>query len=259
MTAPVLFEVTDGIAWITLNRPEVMNAINAAMREALPVAIRAAEADAAVRVLVLRGAGERAFCAGADIKEFVEVPSPAEFRQSRAHESWIHAFDQARKPILASIQGHCLGGGLEIALACDIRIAAEEAAFGLPETGLGIMTGVGGSQRLPRVAGMGWALDMMLTGERIAASRAREIGLVTRVVPGAELTGATEALARHLAARPPMAMAMAKEAVRSAMDLPLRDGQRLEVDLLALLLNTEDRLEAARAFREKRPPRFTGR
>jgi enoyl-CoA hydratase/carnithine racemase len=255
----VLLDIADGIAWVTLNRPEAMNAVSAAMRQELPAAIRAAEADASVRVLVLRGAGPRAFCAGADIKEFVEVPQPADYRQSRVHDSWIAAFDAARKPILASIHGVCLGGGLEIALACDIRIAAEDASFALPETGLGIMTGIGGSQRLPRVVGMGAALDMILTGERIAGTRAREIGLVTRVVPAAELAAATEALARHLASRPPMAMAFAKEAVRGAMDLPLRDGMRLEVDLLTLLLNTEDRLEAARAFREKRAPSFTGR
>jgi enoyl-CoA hydratase/carnithine racemase len=259
MTDPVLLESADGIAWITLNRPEAMNALNMAVREALPQAIRHAETDPAVRAIVLRGAGERAFCAGADIKEFAEVASPAEYRQSRVHESWIRAFDEARKPLIASIHGVCLGGGLEIALACDIRIAAEDALFGLPETGLGIMTGVGGSQRLPRVVGMGVALDMILTGERIPAARAREIGLVTRLVPRAELHAATSALAAHLAARPPMAMAFAKEAVRNALDMPLRDGMRLEVGLLTLLLNTEDRLEAARAFREKRAPRFTGR
>jgi enoyl-CoA hydratase/carnithine racemase len=259
MSEPVLLEVADRIAWITLNRPDAMNALNTAVREALPRAIRTAEADPEVRVLVLRGAGERAFCAGADIKEFVAVDSPPQLRQSRVHESWIRAFDEARKPVIASIHGVCLGGGLEISLACDIRIAADDALIGLPETGLGIMTGVGGSQRLPRVVGLGAALDMMLTGERISAARAREIGLVTRVVPRAELHAATTALAAHLAARPPMAMAFAKEAVRSAMDLPLREGMRLEVDLLTLLLNTEDRLEAASAFREKRPPNFSGR
>ena len=259
MTATVLLEIRDRIGWITLNRPEAMNALSTRVREELPAALRAAAADPEVRVLVLRGAGERAFCAGADIKEFVEVPSPTDYRQSRVHESWIAAFDAVRKPLLASIHGHCLGGGLEIALACDIRIAAEDALFGLPETGLGVMTGVGGSQRLPRIVGMGQALDMILTGERIPAARAHAIGLVTRLVPRAALAAETEALAARLAARPPIAMQFAKEAVRAALDLPLRDGMRLEVDLLTHLLNTEDRLEAARAFREKRPPTFAGR
>jgi enoyl-CoA hydratase/carnithine racemase len=259
MTPTVLLETREQIAWITLNRPEAMNALSQQLRAELPAAIRAAEADPEVRVLVLRGAGERAFCAGADIKEFVEVPAPPLYRQARTPESWISAFDATRKPILASIHGHCLGGGLEIALACDMRIAAEDAQFGFPETGLGIITGVGGSQRLPRVVGHAIALDMMLTGERIDAARALAMGLITRLVPRAALAAETEALAARLAARPPMAMAFAKEAVRAAFDLPLRDGMRLEVDLSTHLLNTEDRLEAARAFREKRKPHFTGR
>lgn len=260
MTAPfVLLEVAEAIAWVTLNRPEARNAMNAATRAQLAAAMRAAEADERVRAIVLRGAGEHGFCAGADIKEFVEHPDPNGFRNNRGFDSWIKPFDEARKPILASIHGHCLGGGLEVALACDMRIAAEDAVFALPETGLGVITGVGGSQRLPRVVGMGAALDMILTGERIAAPRALAMGLVSRVVPRADLAGATRELAARLAARPPLAMAYAKEAVRAALDLPLRDGMKLEVDLSALLLNTEDRLEAARAFREKRAPEFKGR
>ncbi len=255
----VLTETRDHIAWVTLNRPEAMNALSMQLRADLAAAIRAAEADPEVRVVVVRGAGDRAFCAGADIKEFVEVPSPPAYRQARVPDSWISPFDLTKKPIIASIHGFCLGGGLEVALACDIRIAAEDAQFGLPETGLGIMTGVGGSQRLPRMVGLAQALDMILTGDRIDGKRAREIGLVTRVVPRADLAAETEALAQRLAARPPTAMAFAKEAVRAAQDLPLRDGMRLEVDLLTHLLNTEDRLEAARAFREKRKPQFTGR
>lgn len=259
MSEVVLLEVSDGVAWVTLNRPNAMNALSMEVREALPKALRAAEADPAARVIVLRGAGERAFCAGADIKEFVEVASPVEYRQARVPESWISGFDAAKKPVIASIHGFCLGGGVEIAVACDLRVCSEDAVFALPETGLGVITGVGGSQRLPRLVGMGMALDMILTGERIPAARAREIGLVTRVVPRAELAAATAELAKRLAARPPTAMAFAKEAIRAALDMPLRDGMRLEVDLLTLLLNTEDRLEAARAFREKRAPSFTGR
>jgi enoyl-CoA hydratase len=259
MSEVVLLEVAEGIAWVTLNRPEAMNALSAELRTELDKAIRTAEADETARVIVLRGAGERAFCAGADIKEFVEVASPVEYRQTRVPESWISGFDMSKKPIIASIHGFCLGGGVEIAVACDLRIASEDAVFALPETGLGVITGVGGSQRLPRLIGMGQALDMILTGERIPAARAREMGLVTRVVPRTELAQATAELAKRLAARPPTAMAFAKEAIRAALDMPLRDGMRLEVDLLTLLLNTEDRLEAARAFREKRPPNFTGR
>jgi enoyl-CoA hydratase/carnithine racemase len=259
MSEIVLVEKGDGIAWITLNRPEALNAISAEMRDALPRAVREADADPSVRVIVLRGAGPRAFCAGADIKEFVPVDSPADYRQSRVHESWIRAFDEAKKPIVSSIHGFCLGGGLEIALACDIRIAARDAVFGFPETGLGILTGVGGSQRIARVLGLGLALDLILTGERIAAERAHAIGLVSRLVEPDALAEATRTLAATIAAKAPLATMFAKEAVRKGRELELSAGMRLEVGLLALLLNSEDRLEAARAFKEKRAPRFAGR
>jgi enoyl-CoA hydratase/carnithine racemase len=256
----VLLAETQGrVRYLTLNRPQALNALTVAMRAALADAIRAAEADEGVRVVVLRGAGDRAFCAGADIKEFVEIPSPAAYRQARMAESWIAPFDAARKPLVASLHGFCLGGGLELALACDIRIASEDAQFGLPETGLGMLTGIGGSQRLPRLVGQGQAMDMILTGDRIPADRALSMGLVTRVVPRQALAAETAALATRLAERPPLAMAFAKEAVRAAQDVPLREGMRLETDLVTLLLNTEDRLEAVRAFAEKRKPVFTGR
>lgn len=244
--APVLSETGDGVAWITLNRPRVLNAIDAAMRAALGEALRTAEADAEVRVIVLRGAGPRAFCAGADIKEFGEVASPAAAREARVAAPWIRPLEDARKPVIASIHGHCLGGGLEMALACDIRIAAEDASFGLPEVGLGMLTGVGGSQRLPRAVGAALAMDMLLTGEPISAARALAAGLVTRVVARDALAAETAALAAQLAARPPRALAFAKEAVRAAQDLPLREGMRLEADLLSLLLNEPERLAALR-------------
>ncbi len=259
MSDAVLMERRGAVAWITLNRPEALNAINVEVREALPRLLREADADPQVRVIVLRGAGARGFCAGADIKEFVRVDSPADYRQSRVHDSWIRPFDEARKPIVASIHGYCLGGGMEIALACDIRIAARDAVFGLPETGLGVITGVGGSQRLARVLGMGLALDLILTGERIDAARAQAIGLVSRLSEPAALAADTEALAARIAAKAPLATMFAKEAVRKGRDLELAAGMRMEVGLLSLLLNTEDRLEAARAFAEKRAPDFSGR
>ncbi|WP_431285085.1 enoyl-CoA hydratase/isomerase family protein [Humitalea sp. 24SJ18S-53] len=244
----VLFAVSGGIAWVTLNRPAKLNAVNAAMRAALGRAARMAAEDAQVRVVVLRGAGPRAFCAGADIHEFDEVPSAAEARQSRMTARWLQPLEELRKPVLASIHGYCLGGGLEMALACDIRICAEDASFGFPETGLGMLTGVGGSQRLPRAVGTALAMDMMLTGDRISAGRALTAGLVTRIVPPAALAAETEALARQLAARSPLALAFAKEAIHAAQDLPLQDGLRLETDLLSLLLNTPERITAVRAF-----------
>lgn len=259
MTDEVLLEKRGEIAWITLNRPQAMNAISEAVRERLPACVRLAEADPDVRVIVVNGAGDRAFCAGADVKEFVAVEAPAQYRQARAHASWIRPFDEARKPIIASIHGHCLGGGLEIALACDLRLASRDATFGFPETGLGVVTGVGGSQRLVRLVGAGQAMHLLLTGERIDADRAYALGLVSRLVDTGMLEAETTAFAKHIASKPPLATVFAKELVRAGAELPLADGMRLEVDLLSLLLNTEDRLEAAAAFREKRAPRFVGR
>lgn len=259
MTEEVLLEKRGAIAWITLNRPQAMNAINDQVRQRLPACVRAADADPDVRVIVVRGAGERAFCAGADVKEFVAVDLPAQYRQSRVHASWIRPFDEALKPIIASIHGHCLGGGLEIALACDLRIASRAATFGFPETGLGVVPGVGGSQRLLRLVGIGQAMDLLVTGERIGADRAYALGIVSRLADPGTLEAETTGLAERIAAKPPLATTFAKELVRAGADLPLSAGMRLEVDLLSLLLNTQDRLEAANAFREKRAPRFVGR
>ncbi|WP_459615566.1 enoyl-CoA hydratase/isomerase family protein [Bordetella sp. 2513F-2] len=257
---PILHEYHEGVAWLTLNRPAALNAINDDMRRALPRALDEAAARDDVRVVVVSGAGPRAFCAGADIKEFDGPQEPAAlWRQARVHQHWISAFDRLAKPSIAAVHGHCLGGGLEIALACDIRVASDDATFGFPETGHGIIPGAGGTQRITRMLGMGVALDMILSGEAIDAARAHAIGLVSRVVPSAELRQAALALARRIAARPPLAAQLAKEAVKAGADLPLASGMRYESDLSAHLLHTEDRLEAARAFREKRPPRFTGR
>jgi enoyl-CoA hydratase/carnithine racemase len=259
MNQAVMLETQESVAWITVNRPEALNAINDDVRRLLPEAIRAAEADASVGVIVVQGAGPRAFCVGADIKEFAAVPAPAVYRQSRAYDHWIRAFDEAKKPIIASVHGHCLGGGLEIALACDLRIAARNARFGFPETGHGIIPGAGGSQRIARVLGMGLALDLILTGEHIDADHALRIGLVSRITEPDTLTEQTRALAAKIAAKPPMATMFAKEAVRRGRELELFAGLRLEADLQTHLLNTEDRLEAANAFREKRAPRFVGK
>ena len=254
----VTLEVRNMVAWITLNRPDALNTINDDVRRQLPAAIRAADADAEVRVMVLRGAGERAFCAGADIKGFGVVEATVPYRQARVHDHWISAFEQARKPVIASIHGHCLGGGLEIALACDIRIAARDAKFGFPETGLGVIPGAGGTQRITRVLGLGLALDLVLTGERLDAEHALRIGLISRLVEADGLLEQTRVLAETIAAKPPAATQFAKEAVRRGNELELLAGLRLETDLQTHLVNTQDHREAAAAFREKRPPRFSG-
>lgn len=257
--AAVLSERSGAVAYITLNRPQAMNAINDDLRAQLAAALRAADADAGVRVMVIRGAGDRAFCAGADIKGFAEPPSPAQYRAQRLQGHWIDVLEETKKPVIASIHGYCLGGGLEMALACDIRIAADDASFGLPEVSRGTLPGAGGTQRLARVAGIGRALDMVLSADRIDAAEAHRAGIVTRVVPRADLFQKTQALAEQIASHAPLAVRFAKEAMRKATAPDFADGLKYETDLLALLLDTEDRKEAGRAFREKRKPVFKGK
>ena len=255
----IRYELGDGVATITLNRPEVHNAMNDLMRRELKRCFESvADADD-VRVVVVTGAGAKAFSAGADIREFVEPQAPTRFRDARRRVDFRAAMDRCPQPIIAAIGGFAFGGGLELALACDMRIAAANATLGLTEVNLAIIPGGGGTQRLPRIVGRGKALEMILTGARIPADEAVRIGLVERVVPeGQALEAATE-LARTLAARAPVALRYAKEAVVKGLELPLADGLRLETDLSTLLRTTEDRVEGAKAFLEKRPPRWTGR
>lgn len=252
-----LVERQDGVGWITLNRPDSINAINDAIRREVPAALREFDEDRRVRVIVLRGAGPRGFCAGADLKEQRPAAPAATASTPPAGASWIEAFDQARKPVIAALHGYCLGGGLEIALACDLRLASADAVFGLPETGLGLIPGGGGTQRLPRIVGLGRALDLLFSGERIDAAEAHRIGLITRLAPSREaLAEQAGQLAQRLAQRPPTAMRYAKEAAKAGMELEIGAGFRLEQDLFSKLLTSEERLEAAAAFREKRPPVF---
>ncbi len=259
MSEEILYDVRDQIAWITLNRPQAMNAISETIRAEIPKAIARAEADDNVRVIVFSGAGERAFCAGADVKGFNEVESLVKYRQGRAHTHWILAFDHARKPMIAAIHGYCLGGGLEIALACDIRIAAEGSKFGLPEVSRGTLPGSGGTQRLARMVGLGRALDIALSADHVSAEDALRMGLVSRLVPRAQLMSAAEALAKRIASHAPLSVLLVKEAVRGSLETDLPTGLRIEADLSTLIASTEDRVEAGAAFREKRKPNFKGR
>ena len=259
MTGVVLLAREGHVATVTLNRPEAMNAINVAMRQELPARLLEAERDDQVRVIVLRGAGVRGFCVGADVKEFAPVDSLSRYRGDRIAESWVAVFERLRKPVIAAVHGFCLGGGLEMALACDLRIATEDAQLGLPELTHGFIPGAGGTQRLLRLVGLGRAMDMILSGERVDAEQAMRIGLVTRVVPRDGLDAAAAALAESIAARAPLAVMAAKEALHRGADMDLRGGMRMELDLLTVLLGTEDRQEAVAAFREKRKPEFRGR
>lgn len=254
----ILYQAADGVATITLNRPDVHNAMNETMRRDLQRCFEGLVTDDGVRVIVVTGAGGKAFSAGADIREFVPPAAPVAFREQRQRLDFRGAMDRCPQPILAAIRGFALGGGLELALACDIRIAADDAQLGLTEVNLAIIPGGGGTQRLPRLVGRGRALEMILTGRRVGAEEALRIGLVERVVPVAQLPSAAAELARTLAAKAPVALRYAKEAVVKGLGLPLADGIRLENDLATLLRTTEDRIEGAKAFLEKRPPRWSG-
>ena len=255
----ILYEAADGVATITLNRPAVHNAMNETLRREMLRCFEALADDQDVRVIVVTGAGGKAFSAGADIREFTAPQVPTVFREARRRLNFRAAMVRCWQPIIAAIGGHCFGGGLELALACDIRIASADARLGLTEVDLAIIPGGGGTQRLPRVVGRGKALEMILTAARIDAAEALRIGLVERVVPAGEALTAARELAATLAAKAPVALRYAKEAVTKGLELPLADGERLENDLATLLRTTEVRLEGAKAFLEKRKPRWQGR
>ncbi|MBI2370789.1 MAG: enoyl-CoA hydratase/isomerase family protein [Deltaproteobacteria bacterium] len=256
----ILYEKREGVAFLTLNRPQALNARNRQMRREMVAALQDARADEGVRVLILTGAGDRAFSVGRDLKEAAqESGSLVEGRRARHQENDTLVLATLDKPTIAAIHGYALGGGCELALACDIRVASEDAQLGLPEVSRGMIPGSGGTQRLPRLVGMGRALELILTGEPVDAREAYRIGLVNRVVPRSELLPTAEKIARTIASRAPVALRYAKEAVVKGVDLPLEEGLRLEGDLSWLLRTTEDLREGARAFVEKRPPNWKGR
>jgi enoyl-CoA hydratase len=255
----VLYQVEDHVATVTLNRPDVHNAQNDTLRRELHQIFTALTIDDDVKVIVVTGAGDRAFSAGADIREFVEPASPVQLRERRKRIEYRAMMDRCSQPIIAAINGFALGGGLELALACDIRIAAENATLGLTEINLAIIPGGGGTQRLPRLIGRGKALEMILTGARIPAAEALRLGIVERVVPAGDALKAATELARTIAEKAPIALRYAKEAVVKGLGMSLEDGLRLEGDLSTLLRTTEDRVEGAKAFLEKRKPRWTGK
>ncbi len=254
--------IAGGVATVTLNRPDSMNALNALMKQEL-LTLFAEELPVAeeVRAVVLTGAGTKAFCAGADIKErSASEPRPAEFiaAQRRAH-ALFRAIEALAQPTIAAINGFAFGGGTELALACDLRIAAQSASLGLTEVNLGVIPAGGGTQRLARLVGAGRAKELIFTGERVAAARAAEIGLVNRVVPDADLAAAAATLAAQLAAKPPLALRFAKQAIDRGMQVGLDAGLEYELYAAAILFDTEDRREGMRAFVEKRKPIFKGR
>jgi enoyl-CoA hydratase/carnithine racemase len=241
MDPPLLFEKGDaGVAWLTLNRPDVLNAANMAMRDELWSALQAVRDDPEVRVAVFKGAGDRAFSAGADITEFGTAPSYVEARRARHERDLWGLMLSITKPLIAAIHGYAFGAGCELSLCCDIRIASEDATFSLPEVNLGYIPSAGGTQLLPRTVPSGVAREMILSGDPIDAARALEVGLVTRVVPREDLLREAEYVAMRLAAQPQDALRAAKEAMVRGLDLPLDAGLRVERLLAARLTRGED-------------------
>jgi enoyl-CoA hydratase len=253
----LLLERRDRVAIITINRPDKRNALNIKTREEGAALLEQLRDDDTVGVVVFTGAGDKAFIAGADIAEFAGRTAVMQ-REVMTARSLFTAIDTFPKPVIAMINGYCLGGGCELALACDIRIASENASFGQPEINLGIIPGGGGTQRLTRLVGEGKALELILTGEIIDAGTALAIGLVNHVVPADQLEAKTMEIANRMAEKGPIALRLAKEAVKVASRSNLDEGLRREVDLFALCFSTKDKDEGVKAFLEKRKPTFTG-
>ncbi len=232
----LIYDKQDGIAWITLNRPQVLNAINMRMRDELWDVVQAARDDPEVLVVIFNGAGERAFSAGADISEFGTAPSYVESRRARRQRDLWGLILSLEKPLIAAIHGYALGAGIELAMCCDLRIASEDAHLGLPEVSLGYIPSAGGTQTLPRHIPPGVAMHMILTGDPIDAQAALRHGLVQRVVPRQRLYSEAESLARKLMSRRPLALRLAKRAVLEGLELPLAEGLALERRLAARAL-----------------------
>jgi enoyl-CoA hydratase/carnithine racemase len=257
----ILFETRGPVGIVTINRPEAMNAIDSATNTQLQAVWRQFDADPALRVAVITGAGDRAFCAGADLKQL--IPEIRERTRRGVDQVWnfggLTRGFRTDKPIIAAINGHCLAGGLELALACDIRVCSPNARFGLSEVRWAIIPGAGGTQRLPRSVPVGIAMEMILTGEPVDAEEAYRVGLVNRIVPLPELLQSALRLAETIAARGPLAVRAAKRAILEGLETGLDNGLRLEEHLFRELMLTEDAVEGPRAFAERRPPDFRGR
>jgi enoyl-CoA hydratase len=255
----VLIERDGSVLILTLNRPKVLNALNVETLDALSRAIDAARGDAGVRVIVITGAGDRSFVAGADINELA-AQTPVDGREhARRGQALFDRIERLGKPVIAAINGFALGGGCELAMACTIRLAADTARLGQPEINLGLIPGYAGSQRLPRLVGRGRALELLLTGNPVTADEAWRIGLVNKVVPAADLMAEARGLAQALAAKAPVAVRYILESVSGGLDMAFEDGQDYEATLFGLVATTEDMREGTRAFLEKRKPEFRGR
>ncbi|MGO8819499.1 MAG: enoyl-CoA hydratase/isomerase family protein [Terriglobia bacterium] len=255
----LLCERRDTVGYVKINRPEKLNAMNAKVMAELCACFQAFQVDEAIRVVILTGSGEKAFVAGADINELA-LQGPVEAKEiSQFGQRVFNLIENLGKPVIAAINGLALGGGCELAMACTLRVAAENARLGQPEVKIGIIPGYAGSQRLPRLVGKSRALELILTGEAITAAEAHRIGLVNEVVPAPELLPTAEKLARKIIANAPLAVTFALEAVNHGMEMSAAEGQFLESSLFGLSCTTADMKEGMRAFLEKRPAKFTGK
>lgn len=259
----IVFDVKDQIAVVTFNRPDAMNAMNRQMTRELIDACERVETDPSVRVAIFTGAGEKAFSAGMDLKERAGTSfSPIERRAQKLSatiQTQTRAVAAVTKPTIAAIRGYCVGGGLEFALACDMRVAAEDAKLGLTEVKRGLIPGAGGTQRLARAVGVAKALEICLTGDTVSGSEALRLGLVNVAVPASEVLAAAENLAQRILKGAPLSVTFIKEAIKKGVELSLDEGFRLESDLSALIATTEDSKEGPRAFAEKRAPVWKGK
>jgi len=255
----LLYEKRNGIGYVTINRPDKVNALNRKTMEELFECFQDIEKDDEVRAVILTGAGEKAFVGGADINELA-VLTPVEGKEMSVRgQKILDMIEHLGKPVIGAINGYALGGGCELALACTLRVASENARLGQPEVKLGLMPGYGGTQRLPRLVGKGRALEILLSGEPISASEAYRIGLVNQVVAAPDLMATAEKLAQKIMANAPLAVKFALEAVDHGLEMPEAEGQFLEATLFALCCTTADMKEGTRAFLEKRPARFVGK
>lgn len=257
--ANVRYEKKGSIAYVTINRPKVLNALNTPTWTDLRAAFEDAKADASVQGVILTGAGDKAFIAGADISELAHVDAYEAEESSRFGQSVLDLIENLGKPVIAAINGFALGGGCETAMACTIRIAAEHAKFGQPEVKLGLLPGGGGTQRLPRLVGKGRALQLILTGDTISAQEAYRIGLVNEIVPAAGLIERAETILKQIAANAPIAVKFSLQAANKGLETSQDEGLALEASYFGICAATEDKKEGTSAFLEKRAPKFRGR
>jgi len=255
----ILVEKKNATAYVTVNRPKVLNALNMATMEELRAVFHDIKRDGAIRVVIFTGAGEKAFIAGADIGELAKHDAVIGKEYTHRGQSVLNLIENLGKPVIACINGFALGGGCEIAMACTMRLASENAKLGQPEVKLGIIPGYGGTQRLPRLVGKGLAMQQVLTGEMITAQEAYRIGLVNEVTAAAELIPRAEAIAAKIISNAPLAVQYAMEAVNKGMEMTLAEGLYLEAVLFAVACSSEDKKEGTTAFLEKRPAQFKGR